>query len=213
MWRFNCMGFAVTVEPWFWLTSFFLGGGLRIDDGDSLRLVLIWMLVVFVSILVHELGHAVASRKFGAYAEIRLIAFGGVTLMHGGYFNRSESILVSAAGPAAGLVLGAIVLMIQRMVPIDNYFIDSAIRYLLWVNFFWTAINLLPILPMDGGQILRAVLGPDRIQVACIIGAVCAAGVAVWALSVDQLYLAILMGYFAYTNFQNNNLPGGVIRD
>jgi Zn-dependent protease len=213
VWRFNFLGFPVTVEPWFWLTAFLLGGGLGIGDGSGLALTAVWMVVVFVSIMIHELGHAIASRKFGAHSEIRLIAFGGVTQMHGAYFDRFQSIIVSAAGPAFGFALGAVSTVVFMLIPVENPFLWYALRSLMFVNIFWTVINLLPILPMDGGQILRALLGPGKHQMACIIGAVCAALVALWALNAGQIFLAVVMGFFAYANFVNQNMPGGVTRD
>ena len=103
MWRFNLFGFPVTVEPWFWLVSFLMGGGIEARGREGFTLVAIWIAVVFVSIMVHELGHALAGRRFGAHPEIGLHGMGGVAVMHGGYFTRWQSIFVSAAGPLASL--------------------------------------------------------------------------------------------------------------
>jgi stage IV sporulation protein FB len=101
--RFNLLGFPVSIEPFFWLVVALLGGALRANSPQAVLLLLVWMLVVLVSILVHELGHALAGRRYGATPEIRLHGFGGMAVMHGGRFNRPQSILVSAAGPAFGL--------------------------------------------------------------------------------------------------------------
>jgi Zn-dependent protease len=169
--------------------------------------------VVFVSILVHELGHAFAARKHGAHPEIRLQGLGGVTIMHGGYFNRPQSIFVSAAGPLASLALGGLVWLVDRAYPVDSVYAIQVVSYLLWVNFFWTAINLLPILPLDGGQIVRDLLGPRRMQISIGLGVVCSVFVAIWAFKIGLLFLGIMMLILAYMNFQNQNLQGGVVRD
>src|SRR5690606_33398070 len=103
-----------------------------------------------------------AGRKYGARPEIKLHGLGGVAIMHNGYFSRGQSILVSAAGPLASLALGGLVWLIDRAYPVEDFYAVTAVRNFLWVNFFWTAVNLLPILPLDGGQIIRDVLGPRR---------------------------------------------------
>lgn len=212
MWRFSILGYPVTVEPWFWLTSFLLGRGLSVSNGSDLALVLIWMVVVFVSILVHELGHAMAARNYGAYPEIRLHGLGGLTIMPAGYFNRAQSIFVSAAGPMAGLALGGLVWLIDKAYPPHSDPLIALVGMLMWVNFFWTFVNLLPILPLDGGQILRDLLGPGRHQIASWIGVLCAAGAAIWAFNMGRIFLAIMMLFLAYGNFQNQNLMGGIRR-
>ena len=215
MLRFNLGGFPVSIHGWFWLTCFLLGGGIGVKNMEDVIRIVIWIAVVFVSILIHELGHALAARKFGAYPEIQLHGLGGLTIMHQGYFTRTQDIATSAAGPAASFLLGLIVLSAWlglRSVDLDPY-TGTAIVYLLWVNFFWTAINLLPILPMDGGQILRGLLGPKKEAIGRWIGVVVAGAVAVWAIANQMLFLGILMGIFAFSNLQSGTVQGGVKRD
>ncbi len=212
MWRFSILGYPVTVEPWFWLTSFLLGGGLNVGDGSGLMRTVLWIVVVFVSILVHELGHAMAARNYGAYPEIRLHGLGGVTIMPGGYFNRAQSIFVSAAGPMASLALGGLVWLVDRAYPPHSETAYLLVRFFIWINFFWTFINLLPILPLDGGQILRDIMGPRNIQIAIWVGVICAGGAAIWAFRNGQPFLAMMMLFLAYGNFQNQNMQGGIRR-
>ena len=75
--RFRIFGIPVRVEPAFLVIMAFLGLQLAEEDW---RLVLIWVAVAFVSILVHELGHALTLKAFGQESEIHLQGFGGVTL-------------------------------------------------------------------------------------------------------------------------------------
>ena len=213
MWRFNLFGFPVTVEPWFWLVSFLMGGGIEARGREGFTLVAIWIAVVFVSIMVHELGHALAGRRFGAHPEIGLHGMGGVAVMHGGYFTRWQSIFVSAAGPLASLALGTASFAFALWQQPANGMVHVALRDLLFVNFFWTAVNLLPILPLDGGQITRDVLGPRRIQIAIWLGVICAAAVGLWAFSVRQTFLGVMMLILAFSNFQNQKFQGGVIKN
>jgi stage IV sporulation protein FB len=218
--RFKLLGFPVTIEPFFWIVIALLGGAIRANSPQAVLLLMVWMLVVLVSILVHELGHALAGRRYGATPEIRLHGFGGLAVMHGGRFNRLQSIIVSAAGPAFGFALGLLVLMFYlgalrgRELPLE---LGYGIMMLLYVNFFWTLINLLPILPLDGGQIFRDLAGPKRAGLVRWVGVICAAGVALWALQARLIFLGLIVAYLGYVNFQSGRvqtrIPGGVERD
>jgi stage IV sporulation protein FB len=213
VWRFNLLGFPITVEPWFWLTCFLLGGGLGARGREGIMLIVIWTVVVLVSITIHELGHALAGRKYGARPEIKLHGLGGVAIMHNGYFSRGQSIFVSAAGPLASLSLGGLVWLVDRALAFQDPHVLAAVRNFLWVNFFWTAVNLLPILPLDGGQIIRDVLGPRRAQISIWLGVGCAVAVGLLAIKVGLLFLGIMMFILAFSNFQSQGAQGGVVRD
>lgn len=171
-----------------------------------------WTVVVLVSILVHELGHAIAAKRYGVEPVIRLHGFGGATFLPGANFSRFQSIVVSASGPIASLALGFVILAISQSVRFDSWLMREAMRDALFVNFFWTFINLLPIQPLDGGQILREVLGPRFIRLTAFIG--CAAGVAMclWSISVGQIFLAMFVALLAYYNFRQIPVEGGVIK-
>jgi len=101
--RFRLGSFPVSVYPSFLIAAALLGY-VWMEGWQSL---LIWIAVVFVSVLVHELGHAVVALTFGGRPEIRLEGFGGVT------FPRLpqpppawKQVVLSVAGPVAGLGLG-----------------------------------------------------------------------------------------------------------
>lgn len=205
MLRFRVFGFPVSVEWFFWLTCFLLGGGLRMESARDLPGILLWTIAVFFSIMVHELGHAFAGRRYGTAPIIHLHGFGGVTMFQGRPFNRRQNILVSAAGPAASLALGLIVLAIAPVLAGDaprGSAADKLTWYFLWINFFWTIVNLLPILPLDGGQIARDLLGPKRIEITRWIGVTFAAVVAWWAFSNGLVFLGLMLAYLGFMNYQ-----------
>ncbi|MEW6305456.1 MAG: site-2 protease family protein [Verrucomicrobiota bacterium] len=214
MFRFKCFGVPVIVEWWFWLSGVLLGGGLNASTQRQWEFVGIWCAVVFVSILVHEMGHALVGRRYGATPMIKLHGFGGATYLPGAWFTRKQNILVSAAGPAAGLALGFAILLVRAagVIPEDSIHVQRAFAYALYVNIFWSFFNLLPVQPMDGGQILGDVLGPGRIRITNSIGMVVALALAYWAWQIHQPFLLMFMLYFAYVNYQNLELEGGVIR-
>lgn len=213
MLQFNVMGFPVTIQWFFWLATVLLGGGLEAHSRQDWIEVALWVWVVFISILIHELGHALAARKFGHFSAIVLHGFGGVTIIPHARFTRKQSIWVSFSGPLAGFILTAITYVIARTVHVENDMFYVFISMMFQVNFFWTLVNLLPVLPMDGGQIFREIVGPSRRHVACIVGAVVATLIAVYAIKTHQIYLALLFGYFAWLNFRDESIRGGIITD
>ena len=110
MLKFRLFGIPMLVDWWFWMIAILLSGGASASDANDWARVLVIALVIFVSVMVHELGHAFTGRKFGAEPAIKLHGFGGSTFLPGAHFTRGQSILVSAAGPAAGLFLWVILL-------------------------------------------------------------------------------------------------------
>jgi stage IV sporulation protein FB len=78
--RFRFLGFPVRVHPYFWLLTILINGDSLLRIGPEY--LLMWVVVVFVSILIHELGHALAFRRYGADAEIILYAFGGLAVSY-----------------------------------------------------------------------------------------------------------------------------------
>ncbi len=122
----------------------------------------LWMAIVSVSILVHELGHAVASRVFGYRPTIHLIGLGGLTNP-----NANETIpwhrdvLLTLAGPMAGLALGLFsgaTLLALRQAGGAPGPVSYVLYGFFWANLFWAVLNLLPITSLDGGRISSALL-------------------------------------------------------
>lgn len=203
----------IVVEGWFWLTCVFLGGGFRANDPEDWINVAIWTVVVFVSVTVHELGHALSGKYFGGDPAIKLHGFGGSTFLGGGGFSRNQNILVTAAGPAAGFSLGVAILCLDKIMTGGPELLNTAFRYGLYVNFLWSILNLLPILPLDGGQILRDVLGARRKRLTTGIGFFTAIILCVWALSANFYFSAVMLAMLAYHNYRQEPVEGGVIRD
>src|SRR5262245_32925226 len=102
MLKFRLLGIPVLIDWWFWLSAVLLGGGFSARGPEDWVRVAVWTGVIFVSILVHEMGHALAGAHFGARPGIKLHGLGGLTYLPGANFSRGQSIAASAAGPAAG---------------------------------------------------------------------------------------------------------------
>ena len=112
--HFRLFGFPVRVHPMFWLATVLLGihGG---EGGTPPAELVIWVVVVFASILVHELGHAVVQRRFGGHPWITLHAFGGLASCNDCDRRPRSQILISLAGPAAGFLLATVVFLALRL--------------------------------------------------------------------------------------------------
>ncbi len=218
MLQFSLFGFRINIHWVFWLSTAMLGAGfLQIGGALGLQLTAAWFLIVLVSIILHELGHAFAFRRFGVRSDILLYFLGGVCRpMGGNYLTNRESIIVSAAGPAMNLALGlaaALTMMYTLDLPfglvlkLPFSLMPNAgwmvLLVLIEVNIYWALINLLPILPLDGGQIFRAVMSdrnpalvPKVGMIVAIVAAVC--GLLFWG----SLFVTILFGMLAYENYQ-----------
>ena len=226
---FKIFKIPVRVEPWFWLMGFFLGGGIGIKSRQDFLMILLWIVVLFVSILVHELGHALTSRKMtGVTPSIKLWGMGGLAYPNT-QLTQKQSFWVTWAGPLAGLgFFGLIVLTccaiygfaVGTDLAMFLLFPTSGINRetftvlaemnkpvlfmlgrLLWVNFWWSLINLLPVFPLDGGQIYASI--ERSTKKVWTVGMVTGALVAVAALLfLDRIFIAILFGYLAFQNYK-----------
>lgn len=205
--RFSLFGIPVEVQPFFWITLVILGGVNHADSTAGILRLGLFVLAGFISVLVHELGHALTARSFGARSAITLQAFGGYAAYSGVRLSRWQSFLVTAAGPGVQIVLGFAMLFLMRSVsglsPQGSFFLDT----LVWISFAWAILNLLPIVPLDGGQMINAALGPARIKVTLWISIIVALGVALivaFATYPNGLWFLfpIFLGMFAWQAFQ-----------
>jgi stage IV sporulation protein FB len=110
--HFRVFGIPVRVHPFFWLTTLLMG--LNPRGGTPPAELMIWIGVVFVSVLVHELGHAFTQRYFGGRPWITLHAIGGLASCDDCDRRPTSQILISLAGPAAGFLLAALVVVVFR---------------------------------------------------------------------------------------------------
>src|SRR5215510_6526401 len=113
--HFRIFGFPVRVHPYFWVVSLIMGmGGLGSGKADP-KEVLIWVIVVFVSILVHELGHTFTQRHFGGHPWITLYGMGGLASCNDCDRSPRSQIIISLAGPIAGFLLATVVILMLRV--------------------------------------------------------------------------------------------------
>ncbi len=141
-----------------WVPGITYGGGAAVQNVELVTGVL-------CSIIVHEIAHALTAQRRGlGVREICLYPFGGVTVYASPVPPGTDEILVALAGPMAnGLLTAALLLAHGCDVPLPATPGEpgfSVLASLFWANAFLTVVNLVPVLPLDGGWILRSLLTP-----------------------------------------------------
>jgi Zn-dependent protease len=186
-----------------WRLGSILGFPVELNLSFLLLLGVVWLafggiagvglvLLVFASVLVHELGHALVARHFGVrIAGIELSFLGGAAKMVELPRNARHEILIAAAGPAVSLMIGGLGLGLGTLMH------APLLAWIGYTNFIIAAFNLIPALPMDGGRILRASLSlrMDFLRATDIsvqIARVVAVAFAVIGLTGGPLQLALL---------------------
>lgn len=205
--RFSLFGIPVRVHPFFWLVTF-----LAARNRHDPKLMLCWVVCVFVSILVHELGHALTAQYFGWPPHIVLYSFGGYasyqpTRGH----STAKQILILFAGPGIGFALYFLSGGIERLLDFQEVELTLLARVafadLEWINLWWGLVNLLPVYPLDGGQICRVAAthwrGSHGVDISLRLSLITAVGVAMAAFKyTGDWYVPLLFGYMAVLNFQ-----------
>ena len=159
-WRIaRLAGIDIRVHPTFLVIVVLALAGWFGDVGAGL----LWLLVVFGSVLTHELAHSVVARRRGiAVRDILLLPIGGVSEMERLPERSKDELAVSAAGPATSFVIAAAAAVAAwltgtTMLPVD--LVDGSIVHrILWANVMLGGFNLVPAFPLDGGRVLRAAL-------------------------------------------------------
>jgi membrane-associated protease RseP (regulator of RpoE activity) len=186
------------VEPVFFVIMGLLG--LQLAE-QSIGLVFLWVGVAFVSILVHELGHALTLKAFGVPSEITLLGLGGVTI-HRRRLDKRRNVMVSVAGSLAALLvlwLPARTLNGSTWILDQSTWVQNGVLFASYVNLWWSVANLLPIRPLDGGNVISELLGVSAARRVSLVAAV-AAGVLAFGL--DQRYAAFFALFLAFASYQ-----------
>ena len=245
--HFNCFGFPVRVAWGFWVVAAILGWGwsgmlddaavrLNSDSPGAPVLLLVWIAALWLSILIHELGHAFAMRFYGIRSRIVLYHFGGLAISDSfgawdgarrGRIGPGEQIVISLAGPVAQLALALVVWLIGLQVGVrmelsgwidsiigseiaEREFPKSMMLYalfdaILYPSTAWAILNLAPILPLDGGQVMRSGLllsrAHDPMRVAHIVSIAAAVLLGIYFMQNGEMF-GLMFFLFAANNWQ-----------
>jgi Zn-dependent protease len=128
----------------------------QLSTVGAYSLALAFVLCLLLSVLLHELGHAIVARRFSiGVRSITLELLGGYTELEGDSPNAPAELFVSLTGPVVSGVLGLMALGLERMLP-NGTILDQLAFQLAWSNLIVAVFNALPGLPLDGGRALRA---------------------------------------------------------
>jgi Zn-dependent protease len=198
--RFSLFGFPVTIDISFVIIVALLGWYPGVDAQKFIA----WFLLVPVAVLVHELGHAFVARTTGAQPSITLAGLGGLTsYLPPHRLSRARSVAISLAGPAVGIVVGLALLAYRQTVGADSPTVLSVVDLAIFTTLGWSGFNLLPILPLDGGQTLRELLpgSPAKREVrAATVSVVVAVLAALVALRFGLVFGALFAGFLVFSN-------------
>jgi Zn-dependent protease len=182
---------------------------LNYNPNQGIHYALLWIPILFISVLIHELAHAgmIGILGFGS-SHVLLTGMGGVTINQ----RRArpwQDLLISLAGPFSSFGLAALSWWVANNVALaqtDKMLIELMPR-LLWANLFWGIFNLIPVPPLDGGHATREFFRmflSERIAfvISIWIAMVGGAAVAAAALYFRQFFIAIYIAFFVYMAFQ-----------
>ncbi|AFE07220.1 M50 family peptidase [Corallococcus coralloides DSM 2259] len=175
--------------------------------GAVVSYVLAWMFIVFVSVLVHELGHAVAFRFFGYQPSVDLVFMGGVTRPNtDSPLPWHKDVVSSFAGPLAGLTLGVLCWVVLMQVRGRSEVADFFLSNFFFANMVWAVLNLLPVPPLDGGHISTALatrmFGRRGFIVSHVLALGLCVGLVLLSIKSGALFMGVLFAMFGFQAFR-----------
>ena len=222
----NSTWFLILFFTIFWLSGSFRQA-LHSSDVVAYMTTVVTVLVLFGSLIIHELGHALVARRQGIRVDrIELFLLGGFTQMSRDAMSPGEDFKIAAAGPAATFCFVLLCLALDLAIVGPHRLIHAAaldgevtitpvllaLSWLLFWNVLLLAFNLVPAFPLDGGRIARAVIwrvtGSKRRATitAARLGqgfAVLLAGIAIWLLLDYRSFTGLWLVAIAYLLYQS----------
>lgn len=193
----------IAIHPFFWLFSGLIGWFYT----QTFMGMLIWIGIIFFSVLVHEFGHALTAVAFKQKAQIQLVALGGLTSFEGPKLRFWQQFLITFNGPLFGFFLFVLASLLLQMNFTSRPVLFGILKAAQIANLFWTVINLLPVLPLDGGQLLRIVLeaffGLKGFKAALLASSIIAALISFWFFIIQSFLVGAIFFLFAFQSFDS----------
>lgn len=191
----------ITITPMFWVLAALIG----FFSSGSLMGTLIWIGIIFVSVLFHEFGHALTARLFGLKPRIELVAFGGVTYHEGTVRGFWKQFFIVFDGPLFGFILFILASILVQIPALGQGMVGAILHTLQFVNLFWTVLNLLPVMPLDGGNLLRvtleAIFGAKGFRYTLLTSTVLAVGFSLVAFLFQAFLVGAIFFLFAFQSY------------
>ena len=186
--------------------------------------------LVFVCVVLHELGHALAAKRYGvATRSITLLPIGGVAALDRIPERPREEFVIAIAGPLVNVIIVGILLLLAgwpdlSVIPFGVWSFKAISAILVYVNMIMIVFNLIPAFPMDGGRMFRSLLAiklpyPAATAVAATVGQLMAVLMLITGLFFNPVLCLIAMFVFLGARAENNMvhlraiLQGKVVRD
>ncbi len=222
----NATWFLILFLMIFWLSGSFRQA-LHSSDGVAYLTTVITVLVLFGSLIIHELGHALVARRQGIHVDrIELFLFGGFTQMSRDAASPGEDFKIAAAGPLATFLFVLVCLALDMAIVGPHRLIHAAaldgtvritpvllsLSWLLFWNMLLLAFNLVPAFPLDGGRIARAIVWrvtgskPRGTIVAARLGqgfGLLLAGIGIWLMLGYRSFTGLWLIAIAYLLYQS----------
>lgn len=190
----------ISIHPFFWIVAALIGW----INSQTLLGVGIWMGIVFVSVLFHEFGHALTAVLFRQKARIQLVALGGLTSYDGAKLSYLKQFIIVFNGPFFGILLCLFATLILKTVPLGKT-LHMVFFWTQIANLFWSVVNLLPVLPLDGGQLLRivmeAIFGIRGFKASLLVGAILSLLLCFGSFLIQQFLLGAFFFLFGFQSF------------
>jgi hypothetical protein len=189
----------VAIHPFFWVCAALIGW----LNSASFLGVVVWIGIIFFSVLFHEFGHALTAVAFRQSARIQLVALGGLTAYEGPKLKFWQQFIIVFNGPFFGflLFLGSTFLLQMQWPPL----MTAILKMTQIANLFWSIVNLLPVLPLDGGQLLRIVCeafwGVKGYKASLLIGGIFSTVAALGFFLIQAFLAGAFFFLFAFQSF------------
>jgi Zn-dependent protease len=206
---FKLLGFQVKVDlSWFFLAllvtwtlavGYFPFTYAHLSTGTYWIMGAFGTLGLFLSIVLHELGHSIVSRRHGLPMKgITLFIFGGVAEMTDEPPSARSEFLMAVTGPAVSIVLGILSYVVFWAAGQMQWpdIVSGVFRFLGYINLVLAAFNLLPAFPLDGGRVLRSFLWHRKGNLHQATSTASKIGSGFGALLIGIGVVAVLFGYF-----------------
>lgn len=160
-------GIDIQIHATFLLIIAWVGFSYYLTSGtlQAVAVGIAFLLALFLCVVLHELGHALAARRFGIQTrDITLLPIGGVARLERMPEKPAQELWVALAGPAVNLVISAVLFVVLLATgtfqPVNALTMTGGpfLERLMVVNLFLAFFNLIPAFPMDGGRVVRALL-------------------------------------------------------
>lgn len=223
--RLSLFGIPVSIQPAVLLMLGLLGWGLAEETAPLWLCVTLFAVAGFICLLSHEMGHALVGRMLGGgHPRVVVSWLGGDCCNADGVFTRMQGVVMTAAGPLFTLLEAGVAALYLCLLCGDvqeggqlayaaifgcvspaylEIYSPAAVLfacYMVQIGFWWAVLNLLPIFPLDGGQIMHGLMAsPRRMHMISLVVALC--GI-VFSLALGFLLMAVFLAFLAYLNYR-----------